>query len=250
MILYLSSATAYPVYDDLLNKGLVYAGYQAQKFNHTLIKGLSNFDKVVSVSALPYVNVKADEIKHVEDNTEFYSVKNSQGFLRKFTRLFSVKKLAERIIKKSKPDYIICDAIVAPSSYAAIKLGKKYKIPTVAIVTDLPQAMVNGGIGGIGGYITKKYLEKYDYYVLLTKDMNEVVNKRGKPFVVMGGVCDPVNVSATEKATPKTLVYTGSLWKREAGLEYFTEGFLKANIDNAELHFYGTGEWVDELKEI
>ncbi len=38
--------------------------------------------------------------------------------------------------------------------------------------------------------------------------------------------------------------------KKITGIEYFVEGFLNANLDGVELHFYGTGdlvEWVIEM---
>lgn len=249
MILYLSSATAYPVYDDLFKKGLIDSGYQVQKFNHTLISGLSNFEKVVSVAALQYKNVKASPIRFVQDNAEFYVVGNSRGLIRKFKRIFSVKSFAERIIKREKPEFIVCDAILPPASLAAIKLGKKYKIPTVAIVTDIPEAFVNGGMRGISKKIVAKYMKKYDYYVLLTKDMDAVVNPFGKPSIVMEGVCDISPQTESLSFAKRAIVYTGSLWKNAAGLECFTDGFINANLPDTELLFYGTGEFQSVLKE-
>ena len=250
MILYLSSATAYPVYDDLYKKGLIDAGYQAQKFNHTLIKGLSSFEKVASVSALPYLNVKANPIEFKEDNVDYFVAPNSKGIIRKFTRIFSIKRLAKKIIKKEKPEFIVCDAILAPASLAAISLGKKYKIPTVAVVTDIPEAFVNGGMGGLGRKIVSKYMKKYDYYVLLTKEMNAVVNPQNNPFVVVEGVCDDTVCDGKTEFDKRAIIYTGSLWKKDAGLEYFIKGFINADIENTELLFYGSGEMVSEIEEL
>ena len=250
MILYLSSATAYSVYDDLLEKKIIKSGYQAQKFNHTLIKGLSASDKVICVSALPYEDVKVGPIFFASENCEFHCVGNARGIFRKIKRLFSVKRLSERIIKKQRPDFILCDAVLAPASIAAVKLGKKYKIPTIAIVTDIPEAFVQSGMGGLTGKIVSGYMKKYDGYVLLTERMNAAVNPCAKPYLVVEGICDPVLDIAQIPTDKETIVYTGSLWKDDAGLEYFTRGFLDADIPDTELLFYGTGDFVPELEKI
>ena len=96
-----------------------------------------------------------------------------------------------------------------------------------------------------------KRLQKFDGYVLLTEQMNSVVNPLHKPYIVMEGLCAPdINYKENIKSTPRIVMYTGSLWKKDAGIEYFTEGFIQANIENCELHFYGTGEQVDWIEHI
>ena len=67
MILYMSNATAYPIYDKLFRAGMIQSGYQMQKFNHNLIEGLGKITDVISLSALPYINKRADRIDQIFD---------------------------------------------------------------------------------------------------------------------------------------------------------------------------------------
>ena len=248
MILYLSAGTSYSIYDELFNKGYIKGGYQQQKFNDNIVRGLSNFDKVVALSALPCSNCRVDEIKKEENGVIYHSIKSVKGKLNKIVKITELIKVGKKIIKKYKIDCIICDAISSAPSMASVKLGKKYNLPTYAIVTDVPEKMV-GGEMGFTGKITAKLMKKYDGYILLTEQMNEIVNPNNKPFIVMEGACANAP-KLTEKGSVKNIMYTGSLWKNDAGIEYFTEGFIEANLDGVELHYYGTGEAVSYLQEV
>ncbi len=248
MILYLSGATAYPIYDDLFNQKLLIGGYQAQKFNHNLIKGLSKIDEVICLSALPYIKVNAPAIEKEIDGVSFFCIKNRSGLLHKLFKMRDLLREGKKLIRKKKPNYILCDAISLAPSYVAVKLGKKFNIPVIAIVTDIPQKMVNGGLGLFGG-LSASLMKKYDKFVLLTEEMNAVVNPKNRPYMVMEGACDEPAIIETQQRK-KIILYSGSLWRQEAGLEYFIEGFIKANLPDVELHFYGTGEFEQNLLEI
>ena len=250
MILYISSATSYKIYDQLFGEGYIKGGYQAQKFNDNIIKGLALQEKVVAVSALPYVNSNHSAIYQNVDGIDYHCIKNKRGrFVHKITKIKELIKEGQKIIRKERPRIIICDAIIAAVAVASIKLGKKNDIPVIGIITDVPEKMV-GKKMGITGRITAKYMKKYDGYILLTEAMNDIVNPKNKPYMIMEGACGTPPELSGNKSAKKIILYSGSLWKQEAGLEYFTEGFIQANIPNAELHFYGTGAFVEELVEI
>ena len=63
MILYISSATAYHIYDRLAAEGSIKAGYTAQKFNNNLIRGLGSLTDITALSNLPYDNTDAERIR-------------------------------------------------------------------------------------------------------------------------------------------------------------------------------------------
>ena len=78
MLLYMSNATTSELYDDLFKSGKVHFAYQMQKFNHNIILGLSEFDEITALSALPYVkNYKAQQ----KQNKKFWAVFN--GFFKR-----------------------------------------------------------------------------------------------------------------------------------------------------------------------
>lgn len=249
MILYCSTATSYIIYDRLFKDGFIKTGYQSQKFNHNLMMGLAKEDKVISLSALPYANVNHESIKETIEKIDFYCIKNKIGVFHKFYNIKGLYEAGKQIIKGQNSEYILCDAIASSPSYVALKLGKKFKIPVIAIVTDIPEVMCTGEMG-IYGRINAKLMKRYDGYILLTEQMNEIVNIKNKPYMIMEGSCgQPPKINLKNK-DKNIILYSGSLWKENAGLEYLTEGFIKANLPNAELHFYGTGEFKEDLKEI
>lgn len=247
MIIYLSNATNYAIYDELFKQGKIKSGYQMQKFNSCMIKGLSKEEKIVAVSCLPYFNVKAERIEKEFDGIKYIAIKNVIGKFHKIFNVINLIKECKKLIKKETPTAIICDAIAVSPRLVCLYLGKKYKIKTVGVITDLPgmlSAKKSKRLSGI------KSMQKFDRYVLLTKYMNNIVNPKNMPSIVVEGICDNELPALLDKDEKKIITYTGSLWEKNAGIEYFVKGFIKANIENAELHFYGTGKLETWLKNI
>ena len=75
--------------------------------------------------------------------------------------------------------------------------------------------------------------------------MNELFNKKDKPYIIIEGLADyrigkkSINRKADSKRK-KICMYTGSLHEIYK-VENLINGFVKANIENAELHVYGDG---------
>lgn len=247
MILNISNATDYSIFNRLLEEGKIVNSFQMQKFNDNLIRGLSCHDKVVALSVLPYNDIQADQIEQVVGDIRYIGVKNRKGRLRRVSNVINLINEGRKIIKEEKPDCILCDAIASSPCYASTVLAKMFGIPSIGIITDLP-GLLSGGqdpMNGIGR------MQHFDGYVLLTEQMNAVVNPKNKPHIIMEGLCAPVLPSpCKKKASPRIILYTGSLWKHDAGIEYLTEGFIQANIPDCELHYYGVGELVSWLEEV
>jgi glycosyltransferase involved in cell wall biosynthesis len=247
MFLYISNATSYSTYNRLFSEGKIKSGYQMQKFNSCMIKGLSSIEETVAVSALPCVNANEARIDEVVDGVRYVSIKNTSGRLHKFFNVINLIKECRKIIKKEKPRFIFCDAIAVSPRIVTTILGKIYKIKTVGIVTDLPGML---SIEKTKPLKNIKSMQKFDNYVLLTEKMNAIVNPKNKPYIVIEGVCDSKLPKIYPKNKKKIILYTGALWKKDAGIEYLTEGFINSELVGYELHFYGTGELVDWIKEI
>ncbi len=247
MILYLSQATAYPIYDRLFLEGKIKSGYQAQKFNSNVVMGLSRFKEVICLSALPYVGVPAPRIDETHDGVRYVAVKNTVGKLHKPANLLRLVKEGWKICKEHKVEHIVCDAYSLSPNYAARFLSKIFGIPSVGIITDLP------GLLGPQKTLSKSVsrMQGFEKYVLLTEAMNPLVNPKQKPYMLMEGICSnsiPRYISA--ECREKTIVYSGSLWKENAGIEYLVGGFLKAGLDGYSLLLYGTGELVPWIEAI
>lgn len=248
MILYMSYATAYPIYDALFCSRKIASGYQMQKFNSNLITGLGSFDRLIALSALPYDKVSAKRIDEEIDGVRYVDIKNCTGCLHKFANLLFLYLEGYRIIRKEKTKCIVCDAIATAPCYISRILGKQFNIPVIGIITDLP------GMLGSNADVEKGIdrMRHFDGYVLLTQQMDSVVNPSNKPSMIMEGLCAEKLPDVYNGEKKKVLMYSGSLWKKNAGIEYLTEGFLKANVSGFELHFYGTGEltpWIEEMSK-
>jgi len=83
--------------------------------------------------------------------------------------------------------------------------------------------------------------------------MNNIINKKSKPYIVIEGQVDltmeQLNNLVENKYSKKICIYAGGL-KKKYGLNILVEAFIKANIENAELHLYGNGDYEEELVEI
>ena len=247
MLLYMSNATAYPIYDKLFRDGMIKSGYQMQKFNHNLIEGLGKLTDVISLSALPYANKSADRIDQTLNGVRYIGVKNNAGYIHKFSNLFYLYLEGSRIIKKYRPECIICDAIALSPCVIRKLLGKRYNIPVIGIITDLP------GMLGVENKATRKTvmrMQNFDGYILLTEQMNEIVNPNHRPYIIMEGLCASQLPELYLGKRRKVILYSGSLWKNDAGIEYLVQGFINAKLSEYELHLYGTGELVPWIEEI
>jgi glycosyltransferase involved in cell wall biosynthesis len=90
-------------------------------------------------------------------------------------------------------------------------------------------------------------------YVLLTEAMNDYLNKTGKPYVILEGHSDITmkdRIPSMEKKTsPRICFYAGGV-SRQYGLANLVDGFRMANVENARLHIYGPGDYVEQLQAI
>ncbi len=247
MVLYISNSVDYSIFNRLFSEGKISAANQMQKFNNSIINGLSNYDSVVSLSALPYLNVSAPKIDAVIGNVRNICIKNKIGRLHKASNITNLIKEGIRIIKEKRPDYILCDAVALAPCYSSLILGALFKIPVIGIITDLPGMLKDPKSETYG----IKRLQHFSGYVLLTKQMNALVNPKNKPYMVMEGICPPTVPDIDENMSQeKVILYTGALWKNDAGIEYMVKGFLESSFKDYELHFYGVGELVPWLTEI
>ncbi len=250
MLLYMSAGTSYEIYNKQFNKELITAGYQAQKFNYNIIQGLLDKTDLVSLSALPYINKRVRRIEKDNGNIKYICIENHPGKLHKIYNLTLLIREGKKIIKKKRPEFIVCDAISLSHAIAALYLSHKYNIPSIAIITDIPEVMCYGKMTFFMR-LDAWFMKRFSAYILLTAQMNKIVNLRHKPYMVMEGTCS-ANVPIPERIENgfSVCIYSGSLWKKTAGLEYFIEGFIMADIPNCELHFYGTGELTDIIIDI
>ncbi len=256
MILYLSSAISDKRFAELLADGHISGGHQAQKFNSLIIKGLANYTNVKAVANLPY-NANAGDIQTIEENfnnIQYVCLGTHKGKLHKIKNFTEMYNRAKVFCKQEKPQAIICDAINPLASLTCIRLGNKLNIPKIAIITDIPEYM-DANKKTIFTKITSKLMKRYDGYILLTEAMNPLVNQKGKPYIIMEGLCDGEEKFNDEVKTVSIdrllCVYTGSLSKG-TGIEELVAAVKEVNKTDStvELHIYGNGDLADTLQQM
>ncbi len=232
-------------------------GQQAQRFNRLLMCGLAeNGVKVNCVSAPPitkgntkrkYVNIKNDIENGVD--YKYLPVINISGLKNILCLIASFFKTLH--ICKNKGCVVVCDVLNISVALGATSAAKILKRPSIGIVTDVPELMVTGH-SEKQVKLCHKVINNCDKYVFLTEAMNERLNPKRKPYIIIEGVCDShvdeQSVSRLENSIKKCF-YAGLL-DAEYGVKNMVEGFIRADIDGAELHICGKGPYEEELKSI
>ena len=85
--------------------------------------------------------------------------------------------------------------------------------------------------------------------------MNTAANPKNKPHLVIEGQCDskvpPQSTGEPYEAESgkQVMIYAGNI-QGKYGIGYLVEGFLLADLPNAELRVYGRGDFLDELLKL
>lgn len=156
----------------------------------------------------------------------------------------------------NKTDIVFIDPLNVTISIGTALACKLRKIRLIAVLTDLPNYYAFGDttwrtrLLKIGTISTRLA----DGYVFLTEQMNNIVNKSSKPYVVVEGFAEIANEesqnsSAKSRNERFVCLYSGAL-EMKYGLDMLVEGFQMASIPNGELHLFGSGSYAAELQNI
>ena len=253
-IIYAVTTCSDRVYKQLFDKVKTKPAFQSQKYHRLLIEGLAAGARV-DVVANPPVNrsVLSENIVRLPEEEEggahyryISAIRNpivkaaAVGFGTFFKTLFLIRKDSAVVVDG-------LNRVTALSGMLAARLRGK---PCVGIVTDLPDMLSGSRFSkGMANFV----IRHCTHYVLLTEAMNDYLNKKGKPYVILEGHADIAMAdkvpSPEKKSVPRVCFYAGGV-SRQYGLANLVEGFQKANIPNAVLHIYGPGDYVKELQQI
>lgn len=270
-IIYLSSSCSDEKFSQLQRNGYTRKLPQAQKYHNLLMQGLAAAadGKLTAISAYP-VNRQWTKKSYFPREEErvcgidyIYGAFLNWNILRQITRSIGTKREIKRLYKANPNCVLVCDVLNYSLARAARACGKRWGIPVVGIVTDVPGhssgarrktlSFVNRQISKYGSKIVAKSLAEYDGYLFLTEEMDPVVNLHNKPYIVIEGHCDS-NMEARDntlegKSDPKVMMYAGGIHK-EFGIQRLVNAFVAADIPGWELHIYGDGNYQSELTEL
>ena len=230
-----------------------------QKYHSLFIEGLNkNGAEVLCVSGLPINRAITKKLfirnKDEEENGVKYHYINTVNLpiFRQLGIFCGTYNYILRNCKKGEKDAcIICDCLNVANAYGALKVAKKRCIPLIYVITDIPEFQR----GKVLKRINDKIIAGADGFIFLTEQMNDKVNPYKKPYIVLEGHadCSLSKISDRERYEnidgKKIVIYAGSIQKLY-GIQNLVEGFIKANIDNAELHIYGGGDYKAELESV
>ena len=229
--------------------------HAANKYHSLLCVGLAKCGvKVNSFSALPISRINCDRIF-----VRVPAIKEG-NLLREYISLWNVPVLRHlglffssffKMFFSKKDTVLIYDALVVSAAFGAV-LGSKFRgIKSVCVLTDLPDYQQIANMGSLYK-LNKKLIDMADSYVYLTKQMNDSVNKKNKPFLIIEGLVDSEMGKfehAKSNNSKRIVMYAGSL-RVIYGIKHLCESFLKSTTGNEELHVYGDGEYANDLVEI
>lgn len=244
----------------------------SQKFFDLLIDGMASHENV-EIECLTGIPVSyschdrrfwGKEIEKLNKNRKNIYIGFINGKVMRHISLF-INTLIETymaINKSEKDNCIICDPLLLPCSLAALIVSKIKRVKIVALVTDIPAYVTVIGhtrmntlrtfIQNIYDKITSIQIEVFSGYILLTEQMNEIINKNNKPYIVIEGSVDiessKINNEIKNKSKTKHILYAGGIHEK-FGVIKLVNAFKKTNLTNTELHIYGNGEAVPLIKE-
>jgi glycosyltransferase involved in cell wall biosynthesis len=168
----------------------------------------------------------------------------------------------ERRTRGASQRAVIVDAAYVSAVPGVLRALRGSDVVALGVFADLYSYMADvsdasdrrvGLLHSVGRRAVAVSASLMDGYVVLTRQMADVVNPEGKPYLVMEGLVD-VRESlpggeTLEKTAHPTVLYSGAL-RREYGLETLVRGFQAWDEPAAELLLYGQGDYVTELTEI
>ncbi len=256
-ILYVSCYCDKEHLDSIIDKNNHNYGYAVMKYHSLLTSGLAeNGATVNTISALPINRANCGKKvirshKVIKDKIKFHHLSSMNFPVIKNLHTLISSFLHVAFMKKTKETYMIADVLNISVTAGALLACKLRKIQTCGIITDLPEHLSTSQ-KGITVQINNKIMSSFDSYLLLTQAMNDVVNRKNKPHVIVEGQVDSrmthLDNLLDNKYKNKICIYAGGLEVRY-GAKYMIDEFIKANVKDAELHLYGRGGFVKSIEE-
>ncbi len=219
-------------------------GIQIQKFDRLIVEGLEQNDvNVVCYSTIPVSKVVLDKkiLKLKNTDTFHYSLCINIPILKDIYVLIgtSFKLLFTSF------DYCVLDPLSPANTLAASLVCKLKHKECNAVITDLPEFMTSNKLYR---KITNMVISNSSSYTFLSSKMNDRLNKKNKPYVIVEGFADDVNPKEYEHNNE--IVYAGNL-SVDNGVMNLVNAFRKSSFhESCLLRLFGNGNATDLINEI
>lgn len=227
-----------------------------QKFNRLICEGFVENDcHIKTISNIPmsrkimkkfFWKEKSEKEDNIEYNyIPFINIK----ILRQITIAFGVFFIILKFMLRREKKVFICDILNTTIASITLILCKIFKVKCVGIVTDLPRDINNKSLSS---KINQYFQSKYDAYIFITSYMNDVINVKGKPYIVMECIVDDKidSVESVKKNNnDKILLYAGGLYEKY-GIKYLIDAVNELDNDDIILELYGSGDLEEYIKNL
>ena len=256
-ILYISAMASQKALEDAKKQDPSFSSYAVQKFTRLLNEGfVKNGNDVQALSTFFLPNVGYLYHRHKEEENgirfEYAPSLNLRAFRIVWLLVYCFVKVLLWGLSGRKNKVVFCDVLNVSACAGAILATKITRLPCVGIVTDMPGIGVGNNETNqkmsLSDRINRSYLDKFTHYVFLTEQMNNVINTKHRPYMVMEGLVD-INMTIpknNQKKDKRIVIYAGGLYERY-GLKLLVDGFIQADVENTELWLYGNGPFVESL---
>ena len=259
-VIYIASTCSRKKYAEYIEAKGARVSQQAQKYNLLLAEGFAeNSCDVKLISTRPINRNVSQKLwfkgeKETDCGVEFsYVPFINYPIFRNLCVLFAVFFKVLFGSAKKRETVVVCDALNIVATIGALAASALRGYKTVGVVTDVPCHLSNMSKIPFSQKLNLWIMKRFKSYLLLTEPMSEIVNPKNRPYVVLEGHADSsmvgVDNDLENKSHKKICFYAGSL-KKVYGIKNLVDGFILANIPNTELHIYGDGDYVEELKEL
>ena len=264
-ILYISALSSNELIGQLHSQSGKDPGFAVQKFNRLVVLGLTGNNSKVTVLSAPPVgrhnSSKAFWCKSKESEEgityHYLSFINFPGFRQVCLILGAFFRALFWCLSKPKAErVIVCDVLNAGLCASAILACMLTRTQIVGIMTDMPGLMVRFETNQQMPLMTKMATKlmkwsfnSYNKFVFLT-DAMKVVNKNNNPYIIMEGLCGSemaLRRKVYKNDGIRNIMYAGGLHERY-GLKKLTEAFMSIPGENLRLNLYGSGPFVEDLK--
>ena len=258
-ILYVSASCSQRLANKLFEETHRDPGFQIVKFTRLLLEGFCHND--ACVESLCGISARTKRFFWKEPNEVIQGVRYQYI---PFVNLIFIRQLCVQIgaffktlswiirTKKQSRNRIIIHDVLANSACSGSKLAADIcHVPTCALVTDMPGFSAIEKAQNKKGFYnhflhtrTKQILNRinsYSSYILLTEQMNSLINTKHRPYVVMEGLVDTNALSQTQttsKDYPRVILYAGALVE-QYGVKAMVDAVLQSSHSDIELHLYG-----------
>ena len=253
-VIYVSNLCLPKVYDSLFENKCYKSSEAAQKYNRIMAEGFAlNGCEVISLGVVPvnrnvnrrFISLPEGELNGVKyRHLKTINLPLIKQLLNAINVYFGVIKLCDK-----KNSFVICDGLSYLASKAAVLACRLKKIKSVGIITDLPEFLASSD-RAVKRY--KKLFDEFSAYVVLTEEMVIKLGYLDRHYVILEGQVDSLEEREPlkQKYFSKKIVMYAGIVQKLYGLQLLVEGFIKANLENYELHIYGNGDYAEEIDRI